>query len=100
MADSTDPYFVLGVARGATKAQIKSAHRALAKRYHPDAPSGDTRRFRAVHEAYQLLADPLRRREWDASHSPGPVRADEPPPAPRRRRAPADNPPPAPPTAR
>jgi len=100
MADALDPYRVLGVARGATKAQIKAAHRTLAKRYHPDAATGDARRFRDVHEAYQLLADPLRRREWDAHHAPGPVRADEPPPAPRRRRAPADNPPPAPPTAR
>jgi curved DNA-binding protein CbpA len=101
MADGLDPYRVLGVARGATKAQIKAAHRTLAKRYHPDASSGDARRFRDVHEAYQLLADPLRRREWDAHHAPGPVRADEPPATPpRRRRQPADNPPPAPPTAR
>lgn len=82
-----DPYQVLGVARGATKAQIKAAHRALAKRFHPDAPSGDVQRFRDVHEAYQLLADPLRRREWDARHAAGPVRADEAAkPAPRRRR--------------
>jgi len=101
MPDSLDPYRVLGVARGATKAQIKAAHRTLAKRYHPDASTGDARRFRDVHEAYQLLADPLRRREWDAHHAPGPVRADEQPSAPRRRRPPAtDNPSPAPPTAR
>jgi curved DNA-binding protein CbpA len=76
---------VLGVARGATKAQLKAAHRTLAKRYHPDAATGDARLFRDVHEAYQLLADPLRRREWDARHAPGPVRADE-QAAPRRRR--------------
>jgi len=100
MADGLDPYRVLGVARGATKAQIKAAHRTLAKRYHPDSSTGDAHRFRDVHEAYQLLADPLRRREWDAHHAPGPVRADEPAAAPRRRRQPADNPPPAPPTAR
>lgn len=92
MAQNPDPYQVLGVARGATKAQIKAAHRALAKRYHPDGASGDAQRFRDVHEAYQLLADPLRRREWDGRHAPGPVRADEPTkPTPRRRRAPADD---------
>jgi curved DNA-binding protein CbpA len=91
MAQNPDPYQVLGVARGATKAQIKAAHRALAKRYHPDAASGDSQRFRDVHEAYQLLADPLRRREWDARHAPGPVRADEPTkPSPRRRRTPPE----------
>ncbi|MDP8903979.1 MAG: J domain-containing protein, partial [Chloroflexota bacterium] len=73
-----DPYAVLGVARGATDAQIKAAHRALAKRYHPDAATGDALLFLRVQEAYQLLSDPLRRREWDARHAPGPVRADAP----------------------
>lgn len=92
MAQSTDPYQVLGVARGATKAQIKAAHRALAKRYHPDGATGDAKRFRDVQEAYQLLADPLRRREWDDRHAAGPVRADEPAKAaPRRRRPTADD---------
>lgn len=102
MAESLDPYRVLGVARGATKAQIKAAHRTLAKRFHPDSATGDARLFRDVHEAYQLLADPLRRREWDARHAPGPVRADDQPATPSRRRrstAAADNQT-APPTAR
>lgn len=72
-----DPYRVLGVSRAATAAQIKGAHRALAKRYHPDAVSGDASRFVAVQEAYQTLSDPLRRREWDARNSPGPERAGE-----------------------
>src|SRR6188474_3576643 len=109
MPDALDPYRVLGVARGATKAQIKAAHRTLAKRFHPDAATGDAHRFRDVHEAYQLLADPLRRREWDARHAPGPVRADEQPsasrgqqptaPPTRRRRSTAAADPTAPPTA-
>lgn len=70
-----DPYRVLGVLRGATPAQIKAAHRHLAKRYHPDGTTGDEVRFLAVQESYQLLSDPLRRREWDRAHAPGPVRA-------------------------
>jgi curved DNA-binding protein CbpA len=70
-----DPYRLLGVNRGADAAQIKAAHRRLAKRHHPDAPGGDEDRFVAVQEAYQLLSDPLRRREWDRSHAPGPVDA-------------------------
>jgi molecular chaperone DnaJ len=73
-----DPYRELGVARGASDAQIKAAHRRLAKRHHPDADGGDQVRFLAIQEAYLLLSDPLRRREWDARHAPGPVRATEP----------------------
>ena len=72
-----DPYRVLGVQRAATLPQIKAAHRGMAKRFHPDAPEGDTGRFLAVQEAYLLLSDPIRRREWDARHAPGPVRAGE-----------------------
>jgi curved DNA-binding protein CbpA len=70
-----DPYRVLGILRGATPAQVKAAHRRLAKRYHPDGTTGDEIRFLAVQEAYQLLSDPVRRREWDRAHAPGPVRA-------------------------
>lgn len=73
-----DPYRLLGLSRAASDEEIKAAHRRLAKRYHPDAPEADTRRFLAVQEAYQLLADPLRRREWDTRHSSGPVRASDP----------------------
>lgn len=75
MKPSLDPYRVLGVLRGADPEQIKSAHRRLAKRYHPDGHTTDEVRFLAVQEAYQLLSDPLRRREWDRQHAPGPVRA-------------------------
>ncbi len=75
MRPARDPYRELGVPRGATDEQIKAAHRRLAKRYHPDASSGEHERFLAIQEAYLLLTDPLRRREWDTRHAPGPVRA-------------------------
>ena len=71
-----DPYRVLGVGRDATTAEVKAAHRRLAKRYHPDAPHADAARFLAVQDAYELLRDPLRRRDWDRDHAPGPVRAE------------------------
>ena len=75
MKPSPDPYRTLGVLRGADREQIKAAHRRLAKLYHPDGSTGDEVRFLAVQEAYQLLSDPLRRRDWDRRHAPGPVPA-------------------------
>ena len=77
MRKPSDPYRVLGVSRAADATQIKAAHRRLAKRHHPDAAGGDEARFVAVQEAYLLLSDPLRRREWDRRHAPGPVDARE-----------------------
>ncbi|MFV2063266.1 MAG: DnaJ domain-containing protein [Chloroflexota bacterium] len=75
MKTATDPYRILGILRAADIDQIKAAHRRLAKRYHPDGSTGNEKRFLAVQEAYQLLSDPQRRREWDRKHAPGPVRA-------------------------
>jgi curved DNA-binding protein CbpA len=87
MAPSHDPYRALGVPRGASVDDIKKAHRRLAKRFHPDAAKGDSKRFLVVQEAYRVLSDPLLRREWDARHAPGPVRA-----TPSARRAPTKRP--------
>lgn len=89
---TTDPYRILGILRGADPAQIKAAHRRLAKRYHPDGSTGDEVSFLAVQAAYQLLSDPVARRDWDRRHAPGPMpastaRAKSTPPRPRRRRS-------------
>lgn len=70
-----DPYRTLGVLPGADTEAIKAAHRRLAKRFHPDGSMGDEGRFLAIQEAYQLLTDPLRRREWDRRHASGPLPA-------------------------
>jgi curved DNA-binding protein CbpA len=88
MPPADDPYRALGVPRGATAADIKKAHRRLAKSYHPDASDGDARRFLVVQEAYRVLSDPLLRRDWDARHAPGPVRATDAP----RKKAPTARP--------
>ncbi|MEX2547195.1 MAG: J domain-containing protein [Chloroflexota bacterium] len=88
MAQTFDPYRALGVRRDATDADVKAAHRRLAKAFHPDTEGGDRDRFLRVQEAYKVLSDPLLRREWDASHAPGPMRADRTSPtapAPRQR---------------
>ncbi len=63
-----DYYDVLGVDRKASAAEIKKAYRALARELHPDHAGGDpakARRFRAVCEAYQVLSDLERRKQYD-----------------------------------
>lgn len=67
-----DYYKVLGVPRDATEAEIKKAYRKLAREYHPDANKGDTRaedRFKNVSEAYDVLGDPKRRKEYDEARA-------------------------------
>lgn len=64
-----DVYVVLGLAREATIADIKRAYRRLARTYHPDINPGDDRAaaiFRHVAEAYEILSDPGRRRQYDS----------------------------------
>jgi DnaJ-class molecular chaperone len=51
----TDPYSVLGVARGASEDEVKSAYRKLAKQYHPDKPDGDEARFKEIQHAYDRI---------------------------------------------
>lgn len=61
-----DPYEVLGVAKGASEAEIKKAFRALAKKYHPDTKSGDKKRFQEVSAAYDIVGDKDKRAKYDA----------------------------------
>src|SRR5918911_3259729 len=63
-----DYYEVLGVARGATEQEIKSAYRKLAVRYHPDKNPGDKEaeeKFKEAAEAYSVLSDGEQRRRYD-----------------------------------
>ncbi|TSC75257.1 MAG: chaperone protein DnaJ [Parcubacteria group bacterium Gr01-1014_33] len=60
-----DYYKVLGVARNATKEDIKKAYRSLAHKFHPDKTGGDGERFKEINEAYQVLSDDRKRGQYD-----------------------------------
>jgi DnaJ-class molecular chaperone len=63
-----DPYEVLGVARGASAADIKSAFRKLAKKHHPDANKNDSKaasRFSELNAAYEIVGDAEKRKAFD-----------------------------------
>ena len=67
MANSKDFYEVLGISRSASKDEIKSAYRKLAKQYHPDVnkESGAEAKFKETQEAYDTLYDDQKRQMYD-----------------------------------
>jgi DnaJ-class molecular chaperone len=63
-----DPYEILGVPRGASASNIKSAFRKLAKKLHPDANTNDPKsagRFAELNSAYEILGDEKKRKAFD-----------------------------------
>ncbi len=79
-----DYYDVLGVEPGAGEAEIKTAYRRLARKFHPDVSKeeGAEEKFKAVNEAYEALRDPEKRTAYDQLRARGYRPGDEvqPPP--------------------
>ncbi len=69
-----DYYDILGVAKDASTAEIKKAYRKLAKQYHPDLNPDNNQaqeKFKEVSEAYEVLKDPEKRKQYDTFGSQG-----------------------------
>lgn len=68
MAEKRDYYEVLGIKKGASESEIKSAFRKKAMQYHPDKNPGDKEaeeKFKEVNEAYSILSDPDKKDKYD-----------------------------------
>jgi curved DNA-binding protein len=66
--EQMDYYEILGVPQDATHKQIKEAYRKLAFQYHPDrnkANPESTAKMKSVNEAYAVLSNPSKRRDYD-----------------------------------
>ena len=73
MAARPDHYKTLGVERKASAEEIKKAYRKLARRYHPDRNPGDKQaeeRFKEISQAYDVLGDPEKRKQYDSGTGP------------------------------
>ncbi len=69
MSTQRDYYEVLGVKKGATDAEVKSAYRKMALKWHPDRNADKKveaeQKFKEINEAYQVLSDPQKKQTYD-----------------------------------
>src|ERR671915_1310638 len=66
--EKVDLYKALEVSKEASQEEIRRSYRRLARKYHPDANPGDRQaeeRFKEIQQAYEVLSNPEKRREYD-----------------------------------
>ena len=74
MSTKRDYYEILGLGRDTTNDELKAAYRKLALKYHPDRNPGDKEaeeKFKKISEAYAVLSDKEKRKEYDTFGSEG-----------------------------
>jgi len=60
-----DYYKILNIDKSATKEDIKKSYRKLSKKYHPDVNPNGEKMFKDITEAYEVLSNDNKRREYD-----------------------------------
>lgn len=60
-----DYYEILGVDKNASNEDVKRAYRKLAHKHHPDKNGGDEKKFKEINEAFQVLGDDSKRKQYD-----------------------------------
>ena len=62
---SQDYYKILGIDKNASSEEVKKAFRKLAHKHHPDKQGGDEKKFKEINEAYQVLSNSEKRKQYD-----------------------------------
>lgn len=64
-----DYYNILGVNKNASPDDIKKSYRKMSLKHHPDRKGGDSDMFKKINEAYEVLSDPSKKRQYDVTGS-------------------------------
>ena len=60
-----DYYSILGIDKSTNADNIKKSYRKMSLKHHPDRPNGDAELFKKINEAYDVLGDPQKKRNYD-----------------------------------
>lgn len=66
-----DYYSILGINRSTNADDIKKSYRKMSLKHHPDRPNGNAELFKKINEAYDVLGDPQKKRNYDMTGNSG-----------------------------